>query len=52
MQTHSRRVTAFMADGTRYETTEPALDDIIKFIQETKQEPGRRLAASGLHKIA
>jgi hypothetical protein len=27
-----------MADGTRYEATEPALDDIIKLIRETKKD--------------
>ena len=37
-QTHSRRVTVIMADGTRYEATEPALDDIIKLIRETKKD--------------
>ena len=35
MQTHSRRVTVFMADGTKYEATEPAIDDIIKLIRES-----------------
>lgn len=35
MQTHSRRVTVFMADGTKYEATEPAIDDIIKLIRDS-----------------
>ena len=34
MQTHSRRVTVLMADGKRYEATEPGIDDIIKFLRE------------------
>lgn len=37
MQTHSRLVTIFLADGTRHETVEPGLDDVIKFIHELKK---------------
>lgn len=34
MQTHQRRVTVYLKDGTRYATTEPGLDDVIEFIQK------------------
>jgi hypothetical protein len=34
MQTHQRRVTVFLTDGSRYETTEPGLDDVVSFILE------------------
>lgn len=37
-QTHKRRVTAYMSDGTQYEATEPALDDIIKLIRESGKD--------------
>ncbi|MFM2093300.1 MAG: hypothetical protein RIS70_424 [Planctomycetota bacterium] len=37
MQMHSRLVTIFLADGTRHETVEPGLDDVIKFLQEIKK---------------
>jgi hypothetical protein len=38
MQTHSRRVTVLTADGTKYEATEPAIDDVIKLIRESKKD--------------
>ena len=37
MQTHNRRVTMIMADATKYEATEPAIDDIIKLIRESSK---------------
>lgn len=38
MQTHSRQVTIVMDDGTRHETIEPGLDDVIRFLQEIKKD--------------
>lgn len=38
MQTHSRQVTIEMEDGTRHETIEPGLDDVIRFLQEIKKD--------------
>ncbi|MFO0925453.1 MAG: hypothetical protein U0736_00210 [Gemmataceae bacterium] len=37
-QTHDRRVSIHLADGTRYETVEPALDDVIRFIRAIKRD--------------
>jgi serpin B len=39
MQEHSRRVTVTMADGQTYRTTEPVIDEIIKFLRETGKSP-------------
>ena len=38
MQLHNRRVTVSTMDGTHYESTEPMLDDIIRFIRENKKD--------------
>ena len=38
MQLHSRHVTIVLNDGTRHETIEPRLDEVIKFLQEIKKE--------------
>ncbi len=38
MQTHDRRVTAFLQDGSRYASTEPMLDEVIRYIQELGKE--------------
>ncbi len=38
MQTHDRRVTTYLQDGSRYATTEPMLDEVIRYIQELGKE--------------
>lgn len=38
MQTHDRRVTTYLQDGSRYATTEPTLDEVIRYIQELGKE--------------
>jgi hypothetical protein len=38
MQLHNRRVTVSTQDGTHYETIEPMLDDIIRFIRDNKKD--------------
>jgi hypothetical protein len=38
MQTHDRRVTTYLQDGSRYATTEPMLDEVVRYIQELGKE--------------
>ena len=38
-QTHSLRVDLYTVDGRHYQATEPAIDEIFKFLRETGKTP-------------